>query len=274
MSAEAAKTTRRGASVAPIRLGINIDHVATLRNARGGFHPDPLRAAKLAVEAGADNITAHLREDRRHIRDEDIARLTAARLAPLNHEMAVTREMLTIALDARPHAACLVPERRQEITTEGGLDVAGQVTTLKPFIAELRNARIQVSLFIDPDLPQIDASRQVGADAVELHTGTYCNAATDGNTTALRRELDRLIDGARAAADAGLEVHAGHGLDYANVVAVASIPEIVELNIGHYLVGEALFVGLPESVSRMRALMDEAREALRHSDTEATIGGT
>ena len=274
MSAKTAKTARSGASVAPIRLGINIDHVATLRNARGGRYPDPLRAAKLAVKAGADNITAHLREDRRHIRDEDIVRLTAAKLAPLNLEMAVTPEMLAIALDARPHASCLVPERRQEITTEGGLDVASQVATLTPFVAELRRAGIQVSLFIDPELEQIQASRRVGADAVELHTGTYCKAASEGDGPRLRRELTRLIDGARAAAQAGLEVHAGHGLDYDNVIAVAAIPEIVELNIGHYLVGEALFVGLAESVSRMRGLMDGARETLRHSDTEAKVGST
>ena len=274
MSGKTAKTARSGATVAPIRLGINIDHVATLRNARGGRYPDPLRAAKLAVEAGADNITAHLREDRRHIRDEDIARLTAAKLAPLNLEMAVTPEMLAIALDARPHASCLVPERRQEITTEGGLDVASEIVTLTPFVAELRRAGIQVSLFIDPELEQIEASRRVGADAVELHTGTYCRAASEGDGPRLRRELNRLIDGARAAAQAGLEVHAGHGLDYDNVIAIAAIPEIVELNIGHYLVGEALFVGLAESVSRMRKLMDGARETLRHSDTEAKVGST
>jgi pyridoxine 5-phosphate synthase len=274
MSSKTAKTARRGISVAPIRLGINIDHIATLRNARGGRYPDPLRAAKLAVEAGADNITAHLREDRRHIRDEDIARLTAAQLAPLNLEMAVTPEMLAIALKTRPHASCLVPERRQEITTEGGLDVASQVATLTPFVAELRRAGIQVSLFIDPELEQIDASRKVGANAVELHTGTYCAAAAEGDGPALARELERLVDGAGAAAQAGLEVHAGHGLDYDKVVAVASIPEIVELNIGHYLVGEAVFVGLSESVSRMRAVMDDARQALRHSDTEAKVGGT
>ena len=274
MSAKTAKTARSGASVAPIRLGINIDHVATLRNARGGRYPDPLRAAKLAVEAGADNITAHLREDRRHIRDEDIARLTSAKLAPLNLEMAVTPEMLAIALDVRPHASCLVPERRQEITTEGGLDVASQVATLAPFVAELRRAGIQVSLFIDPEPEQIEASRRVGADAVELHTGTYCKAASEGGGPRLQHELDRLIDGARAAAQAGLEVHAGHGLDYDNVIAVAAIPEIVELNIGHYLVGEALFVGLAESVSHMRRLMDGARETLRHSDTEAKVGSS
>jgi pyridoxine 5-phosphate synthase len=272
MTTKTVRSIRTG--VPPIRLGINIDHIATLRNARGGFHPDPLRAAKLAVEAGADNITAHLREDRRHIRDEDIARLTAAALAPLNLEMAVTPKMLAIALKARPHACCLVPERRQELTTEGGLDVAGQVGTLGPFVAELRRTGIQLSLFIDPDAEQIEASREVGADAIELHTGTYCQAAAKGDGPTLRRELKRLVDGARSAARLGLEVHAGHGLDYANVVPVASIPEIVELNIGHYVVGEALFVGLFDSVSHMRALMDGAREALRHSDTEAKVGGT
>jgi pyridoxine 5-phosphate synthase len=272
MTTKTARSTRSG--VPPIRLGINIDHIATLRNARGGLHPGPLRAAALAVEAGADNITAHLREDRRHIRDEDIARLTAAALAPLNLEMAVTPEMLAIALKTRPHACCLVPERRQELTTEGGLDVASQIGTLAPFVAELRRAGIQVSLFIDPESEQIEASRQVGADAVELHTGTYCRAAATGDSPAFRRELKRLVDGARSAALARLEVHAGHGLDYDNVVPVASIAEIVELNIGHYLVGEALFVGLFDSVSRMRALMDGARETLRHSDTEAKVGGT
>ena len=264
---------RPGESGPPIRLGINIDHIATLRNARGGRHPDPLRAAELAVEAGADNITAHLREDRRHIRDEDIARLAAAKLAPLNLEMAVTSEMLAVALRIKPHACCLVPERREEITTEGGLDVAGQVGALRSFIADLRRAGILVSMFIDPDLEQIEASREVGADAVELHTGTYCNAATAGDRTAARRELDRLIDGATAAAAAGLEVHAGHGLDYDNVVPVAAIPEIVELNIGHYLVGEALFVGLFASISRMRDLIDGARVGLRQSDTEAKVSG-
>jgi len=262
-----------GGSIAPIRLGINIDHIATLRNARGARNPDPIRAAKLAVEAGADNITAHLREDRRHIRDDDIARLVAANFAPLNLEMAVTEEMLKIALATRPHACCLVPERRQELTTEGGLDAASQVSTLAPFIAKLRRGGIQVTLFIDPDPAQIEAARKAGADAVEFHTGTYCAAAFEGSPT-LDNELARLKIGARDAAQAGLEVHAGHGLDYDNVVPVASIPEIVELNIGHYLVGEALFVGLVRSISRMRALMDGAREALRHSDAEAGVGGT
>jgi pyridoxine 5-phosphate synthase len=274
MTSRTARPARQGASASPIRLGINIDHIATLRNARGGRHPDPLRAAKLAVEAGADNITAHLREDRRHIRDDDIARLTAAALAPLNLEMAVTPEMLAIALTARPHACCLVPERRQELTTEGGLDVAGQIATLTPFVAALRRGGIQVALFIDPETEQIEASRMVGADAIEFHAGKYCAAALAGDDPALRRELQRLVDGARVAARAGLEVHAGHGLDYDNVVAVASIPEIVELNIGHYLVGEAVFVGLADSVSRMRVLMDGAREALRQSDTQAKVGGT
>ncbi|MGD9502066.1 MAG: pyridoxine 5'-phosphate synthase [Methyloceanibacter sp.] len=271
MTANIAKPPH-GARLAPIRLGINIDHVATLRNARGAKHPDPVRAAKLAVEAGADNITAHLREDRRHIRDDDIERLAAAAFAPLNLEMAVTQEMLAIALATRPHACCLVPERRQEITTEGGLDVASQTAELAPFIAALRRSGIQVSLFIDPDREQIEASRQVGADAVELHTGTYCLAAADGGP-ARDRELQRLVAGARAAAQAGLEVHAGHGLDYDNVVPVAAIPEIVELNIGHYLVGEALFVGLAKSVARMRNLMDGARDGLRQNVTEAGAGG-
>jgi pyridoxine 5-phosphate synthase len=273
MTATSSTKARKVLAAPPIRLGINIDHIATLRNARGGGHPDPLRAAKLAVEAGADNITAHLREDRRQIKDDDIARLTAAALAPLNLEMAVTQEMLAIALGTRPHACCLVPERRQELTTEGGLDVAGQVKMLTPFIAKLRQGGIQVALFIDPEPEQIEASRQVGADAIELHTGTYCAAASGGDTPAFRRELSRLIEGARAGAKAGLEVHAGHGLDYDNVAPVASIPEIVELNIGHHLVGEAIFVGLGDSVARMRAAMDSARAALRHSDTEARVSG-
>jgi pyridoxine 5-phosphate synthase len=274
MTSARALKARKVEGVAPIRLGINIDHIATLRNARGGRLPDPLRAAKLAVEAGADSITAHLREDRRHIKDEDIARLTAAALAPLNLEMAVTPEMLAIALEVRPHACCLVPERRLEITTEGGLDVASQAKTLTPFIAKLRQAGIQVSLFIDPEPEQIEASRKVAADAIELHTGTYCGAAAEGDTPSFRRELSRLIEGARLGAKAGLEVHAGHGLNYDNVVPVASIPEIVELNIGHYLVGEAIFVGFGKSVASMRATMDEARESLRHSDTEARVSGT
>jgi pyridoxine 5-phosphate synthase len=251
-------------TVPPIRLGINIDHVATLRNARGGHHPDPLRAAQLAVEAGADNITAHLREDRRHITDEDIAQLATQLSVPLNMEMAVTPEMLKIARAHRPYACCLVPERRQELTTEGGLDVVGQVSTLKPFVAALKDAGIQVALFIDPDPEQIRAAAEVGADAVEFHTGTYCRAAGAGDAKVVARELGRLRTGAQAATAAGLEVHAGHGLDLANVGAVAAIPEIVELNIGHFLVGEAIFIGLGPSVARMRSVMDEARRSLAH----------
>jgi pyridoxine 5-phosphate synthase len=272
MTTRAKANMRHLEGVAPIRLGINIDHVATLRNARGGRHPDPLRAAQLAVQAGADNITAHLREDRRHIRDDDIARLTAAKLAPLNLEMAVTEEMLEIALQVKPHATCLVPERRQEITTEGGLHVASQIDMLTPFIAKLRRAGIQVSLFIDPDPEQIEASAKVATDAIEFHTGTYCLAATACDRPTSQRELKRLAEGAHQAASLGLEVHAGHGLDYDNVSPVASIPEIVELNIGHHLVGEAIFTGLVASVARMRAIMDGARAALRHSDTEASLG--
>jgi pyridoxine 5-phosphate synthase len=286
----------------PIRLGINIDHIATLRNARGGHHPDPLRAAVVAIEAGADNITAHLREDRRHITDDDMERLikalkydeaveqiyerrrhtmsgeVAREVKPLscaiNLEMAVTDEMLQIALKQLPDDCCLVPERRQELTTEGGLDVAGQTAKLKPFIESLRGAGIQVALFIDPDREQISAAQEVGADAVELHTGTYCKAFSDGAWDAMRHELMRLQDGAYRAASLGLEVHAGHGLDYDNVGPVAAIPEIVELNIGHFLVGEALFIGLAESVRRMRVRMDRAREILRHSDTESEVGST
>ena len=258
---------------APIRLGINVDHVATLRNARGEKHPDILRAARLAVEAGADNITAHLREDRRHIRDEDVTRLMASLSVPLNLEMAVTEEMLGIALHHRPHSSCLVPERRQEVTTEGGLDVAGQADTLKPFVEKLRRAGIQVSLFIDPEPEQIEASAKVEADAIELHTGTYCRAADAGTHAAYRQELQRLQEGAALAAALGLEVHAGHGLNYDNVVPVASIPEIVELNIGHHLVGEAIFVGLGESVRRMRVVMDEARLGASKARASAQASG-
>jgi pyridoxine 5-phosphate synthase len=264
--------TRRIEPVPPIRLGINVDHVATLRNARGGVHPDPLRAATIAVEAGADNITAHLREDRRHIVDGDVERLL--RLAvPLNLEMAVTDEMLAIAVKRPPHACCLVPERRQEITTEGGLDVIANAIRLKPFVAALREAGIRVSLFIDPDPAQIEAAHAAGADAVELHTGTYCLAFTDNRAAACREELHRLQRGAALAAEAGLEVHAGHGLDYDNVLPVAAIPQIVELNIGHFLVGEAVFIGLAESVRRMRAIMDEARAGLRQSGAQAVARG-
>lgn len=252
----------------PIRLGINIDHVATLRNARGGKHPDPLRAARIALTAGAENITAHLREDRRHITDDDIARLAALPNLRLNLEMAVTPEMLGIALARCPHATCLVPERRQELTTEGGLDAIAKRDELGPFIAELRNGGIHVALFIDPEARQVEGSAKAGADAVELHTGTYGEATLAGDKAATRRELERLQEAAKLAARLGLEVHAGHGLNYDNVSAVAAIPEIVELNIGHFLVGEAVFVGLGESVRHMRSLMDEARAGVRQSDTE------
>jgi len=255
-------TRRAKTAVSPIRLGINIDHVATLRNARGEFHPDPLRAAAIAIEAGADNITAHLREDRRHIRDEDMERLASSLTVPLNMEMAVTPEMLKIALRLRPHACCLVPERRQEITTEGGLDVRSQDNSLKPFVADLQSNGIQVSLFIDPDTEQIEAAARVEAKAVELHTGSYCRAFLQGDRAGAERELDRLVEGAKFAAAEGLEVHAGHGLNYENVSPIAAIPDIVELNIGHHLVGEAIFVGLYDSVKLMRETIDRARSSL------------
>ena len=234
-----------------LRLGVNIDHVATIRNARGGSHPDPLRAARMAHEAGADGITAHLREDRRHMTDADIAALADWGGLPLNLEMAATGEMLAVALKHRPHAACIVPERRAERTTEGGLDCAGQQAALAPFVARLADAGIRVSLFIAPDPRQIEAAAAVRAAVVELHTGSYAHAA-DG-------ALAALAEGARLAAAAGLEVHAGHGLGFGNVGPVAAIREIVELNIGHFLIGEALFTGLAASIGQMRALMDEAR---------------
>ena len=243
----------------PLRLGVNVDHVATVRNARGGPYPDPVRAAHLAIEAGADGITAHLREDRRHIRDQDIERLKAELSKPLNLEMAATEEMVGIALRVRPHAACLVPERREERTTEGGLDVAGQHDQLAPLVAELGRAGIRVSLFVEPDARQLEAARQVGAPVVELHTGTYCEAGLAGDEARRRSELARIVEAARIGRRLGLEIHAGHGLAYDNVRDVAAIPEIVELNIGHFLIGEALLVGLSESVRLMRALMDEAR---------------
>ena len=238
-----------------LRLGVNIDHVATIRNARGGEHPDPVRAALAAAAAGADGITAHLREDRRHIRDDDIARLQDRLTIPLNLEMAATDEMLRIALRHRPHAACIVPEKREERTTEGGLDAAGQYQQLAPFVAELREAGIRVSLFIEPDPRQIEAAIRLGAPVVELHTGRY--AHLDG--AAQGDELRRLADAAALAAKNGIEAHAGHGLTFDNVVPVAAIPQLRELNIGHFLIGEAIFTGLEASVATMRALMDEAR---------------
>jgi pyridoxine 5-phosphate synthase len=246
-----------------LRLGVNIDHVATVRNARGGRQPDPVRAALLAEKAGADGITAHLREDRRHITDADITRLTQEIALPLNLEMAATEEMLAIALRHRPHAACIVPERREERTTEGGLDAAGGADRLRRFVAELGGAGIRVSLFIEPEPRQLDAAKALRAPVVELHTGSYCHAAADGDQAVLRRELRRIEEAARYGAQIGLEVHAGHGLAYETVKPVAAIPEIMELNIGHFLIGEAIFVGLEESVRTMRALMDEARAAGR-----------
>jgi pyridoxine 5-phosphate synthase len=242
-----------------LRLGVNIDHVATIRNARGGPHPDPVRAALLAEAAGADGITAHLREDRRHITDRDIERLSSEIALPLNLEMAATREMLAIALGARPHAACIVPEKREERTTEGGLDAIGGHDHLKPFVAALSEAGIRVSLFIEPEARQLDAARSLGAPVVELHTGAYCEAWAEGEREAAARHLDRLASAARHGAAIGLEIHAGHGLGFGTVKLVAAIPELAELNIGHFLIGEAIFIGLEASVSTMRRLMDEAR---------------
>ena len=238
-----------------LRLGVNIDHVATVRNARGGTYPDPVRAALLAADAGADGITAHLREDRRHITDDDIARLTEQLTIPLNLEMAATEEMLAIALKHRPHAVCIVPEKREERTTEGGIDAAALHDRLQPMVAELTAAGSRVSLFIEPDARQIDAALRLGAPVVELHTGLYCEL--DGPARA--EELRRLSDAAALAAKNGIEVHAGHGLTFDNVAPVAAIPQVVELNIGHFLIGEAIFIGLADSIRRMRAAMDVAR---------------
>jgi len=245
-----------------IRLGVNIDHVATIRNARGESYPEPLRAADLAIAAGADGITAHLREDRRHISDADIDQLSdlcLKRGKPLNLEMAVTDEMVAIALDHRPAAACLVPERREERTTEGGLDVAGGHNVIAPAVRALRVAGVRVSLFIEADPGQIAAAADAGAQVVELHCGAYCEAVRAGDADKAVRELERLKAGAADAAARGLEVHAGHGIDYATVRAVAAIPEVAELNIGHFLIGEAIFIGLDAAIRRMRALMDQAR---------------
>ena len=234
-----------------LRLGVNIDHVATVRNARGGEHPDPVAAARAAVAAGADGITMHLREDRRHIRDTDLGRMRATVTAPINLEMAATEEMLRIALAARPHAACLVPERRAEVTTEGGLDAAGQRAALAPIIAALREAGIRVSLFIDPDREQLEAAAALGAPVVELHTGAYAGGRPG--------ELERLARAAALTTGLGLECHAGHGLTYDNVGPVAALPEVVELNIGHFLIGQAILDGLPATVRRMKELMQAAR---------------
>ncbi len=243
----------------PLRLGVNVDHVATLRNARGGRNPDPVRAARLAIEAGADGITAHLREDRRHIRDEDMARLKAEITKPLNFEMAATSDMLRISLATRPHAVCLVPERREELTTEGGLDVVGQHNALAPFIARLGDAGIRVSLFIAADPRQIEMAARLKAPVIEIHTGAWCDAVADAHAAKAEAEWQRIVEGARLARAAGLEVHAGHGLDYQTAEKIAALPEIVELNIGYYMIGEALFVGLGETVRTMRAAMDRGR---------------
>jgi pyridoxine 5-phosphate synthase len=245
-----------------LRLGVNIDHVATIRNARGGRHPDPVRAAILAIEAGADGITAHLREDRRHISDDDIARLKASIQKPLNLEMAATPEMIDIAVRTQPHAACLVPERRAERTTEGGLDAAGGRVELAPRIAALCAAGIRVSLFIAPDAAQIEAAAAMGAPVIEIHTGAWCHALADGEGAAIEAEWRRISEGARLARSLGLEVHAGHGLDYDSAETIATLPEIVELNIGHFLIGEAVFTGLSAAIRAMRAAMDRGRAAI------------
>ncbi len=237
-----------------LRLGVNIDHVATIRNARGGHHPDPVRAATMAAEAGADGITAHLREDRRHISDHDIKRLAKEVPLPLNLEIAATGEMLDIALAHVPHACCIVPEKREEVTTEGGLDVKGGKAHLHAYIGALKEKGIRVSLFIDPDPAQVKAAAEIGADVIELHTGRYCEAVGDQRI----HELEALKAAAKLGDDLGLEIHAGHGLSYETVVDVAAIPQVVELNIGHFLVGEAIFCGFEASIRRMRQLMDKA----------------
>lgn len=243
---------------ASLRLGINVDHVATLRNARGGLAPDPLRAAKAALQAGADGITAHLREDRRHIRDADIAQLRQLDV-PLNLEMAATAEMVGIAEKVRPHACCLVPEKREERTTEGGLDVVGLKTSLAPMIASLKAANIRVSLFIEPAVSALEAAAALGAPVVELHTGTWCEALAVGDSALADRAFGNLAETARLGQSLGLEIHAGHGLDYASAETIASLPEIAELNIGHFLIGEAVFVGLGNAIARMRSAMQAGR---------------
>jgi len=245
--------------LSPLRLGVNIDHVATIRNARGGDHPDPVRAAEIVAKVGGDGITAHLREDRRHIRDEDLARIQEATDLPLNLEMAATEEMLEIALRHKPHAACIVPEKREERTTEGGLDAAGLHNKLAPIVERLRDAGIRVSLFIEAEERQLEAALRVRAPVVEFHTGEYAHAILDGDRERTQKELRRITDMAALAAKNGIEPHAGHGLTYENVQPIAAIPQLAELNIGHYLIGEAVFTGLEPAIRRMRELMDDAR---------------
>ncbi len=245
---------------APLRLGVNIDHVATVRNARGGRMPDPLRAAEIAIAAGADGITAHLREDRRHIVDDDIARLKARISKPLNLEMAATKEMVGIVCKVRPHAACLVPERRQERTTEGGLDAAGQREPLRAAVGDLAAAGIRVSLFIAAEPAQIEAAAAIGAPVIEIHTGAWCDALAAGDAAAGETEFSRIVRGVGIARRAGLEVHAGHGLDYDTAEKIATLSDVVELNIGHFLIGEAIFDGLGAAVRKMRAAMDRGRQ--------------
>jgi pyridoxine 5-phosphate synthase len=246
-----------------LRLGVNVDHVATIRNARGGRHPDPVRAAKLAIAVGCDGITAHLREDRRHIRDDDIARLKAELDKPLNLEMAATDEMMRIALETKPHAVCLVPEKREERTTEGGLDVVGQHNQLTPVVRTLKYAGIRVSLFIAAATAQIEMAVALGAPVIEIHAGAWCDALAEGHEKEAEAEWRLIRDGAQLAAGLGLEVHAGHGLDYGTAETIATLPEVVELNIGHFLVGEAVFEGLAETVTLMRAAMDRGRKKAR-----------
>lgn len=243
-----------------LRLGVNIDHVATVRNARGGAYPDPLRAARAAQEAGADGITAHLREDRRHITDADIEGLQEILTVPLNFEMAATEEMQRIALRHKPHAVCIVPEKREERTTEGGLEVAREENRLAHFIAPLREAGSRVSIFIAADARQIEAANRIGAEVIELHTGAYCDAFSEGNWEQAQAELQKLEEMAKYGHDLGLEIHAGHGLTYDTVSPIAAFPEVQELNIGHFLIGEAIFLGLGPAIHEMRRLMDDARD--------------
>ncbi|MGB6798347.1 MAG: pyridoxine 5'-phosphate synthase [Xanthobacteraceae bacterium] len=245
-----------------IRLGVNVDHVATVRNARGGRHPDPVKSAEIAIAAGADGITAHLREDRRHIVDDDVVRLKARINKPLNLEMAVTPEMIGIALKLKPHAACIVPERRQECTTEGGLDASGQREALRAAISELAAAGIRVSLFIAAEPKQIEAAIAVGAPVIEIHTGAWCDALTAGDGAAAAAEFERITRGVMMAKNAGLEVHAGHGLDFITAERIAGLPEIAELNIGHFLIGEAIYSGLDSAVRTMRAAMERGRSRI------------